>query len=79
MATQVGDKALSGEWEEIGARVFEITEDVTMTFQGRSCNIADSEGKLVEKLGAEDGQVTRNVLAGYRCYIMKASVRFEKR
>ncbi|OJD22501.1 hypothetical protein ACJ73_06144 [Blastomyces percursus] len=78
MATQVGDKALNGEWEEIGARDFHIKEDMTMTFEGRSCNIADCEGKLVEKLGAGDGQATRKVLAGYRCYIMKASVKFEK-
>jgi len=79
MSAKAGDKALSGEWEDIGARKFDITEDMTMTFEGRSCNIQDGEGKLVEKLGTEDGQVTREVLAGYKCYIMWARIKFEKR
>jgi len=79
MSAKAGDKALSGEWEEIGAHKFDITEDMTMTFQGRSCNITDSEGKLVEKLGTEDGQVTREVLAGYKCYVMWARIKLEKR
>jgi len=76
---KVGEKAFNGEWEEISACAFEITEDMTMEFQGRSCNIADSEGNLVENLGTEHGQVTREVLAGYRCYVMKAKVKFEKK
>lgn len=79
MSAKAGDKALSGEWEEIGARKFEITEDMTMTFEGISCNIQDGEGKWVEELGTEDGQVAREVLAGYKCYVMKAKIKFEKR
>jgi len=79
MSAKAGDKALSGEWEEIGGHKFEITEDMTMTFEGRSCNIADGEGNLVEKLGTENGQVTREVLAGYKCYVMRAQIKFEKR
>ena len=64
MSAKAGDKALSGEWEEIGGHIFEITEDMTMTFEGRSCLIKDGEGKVVEALGTENGQVTREVLAG---------------
>ncbi|OCL04532.1 hypothetical protein AOQ84DRAFT_115850 [Glonium stellatum] len=79
MSAKVGDKALSGKWEDIGAHVFEITEDMTMTFEGRSCNIEDGEGKLVKALGTEDGQVTREVLAGYRCYVMRARIKLEKK
>ena len=78
MSSKVGEKALSGQFEEIGAHKFEITEAMTMTFEGTSCNIQDGEKNLVASLGTADGQVTRQVLAGYRCYIMKASVKFEK-
>ena len=55
MSVKTGDKALSEEGEEISAFAFEITEDMNMEFQGRSCNILDGEGKLVKKLGAEHG------------------------
>ena len=79
MSAKAGDKALSGEWEAIGAHKFEITEDMTMTFEGRSCNITDGEGKVVEELGTEDGQVTKEVLAGYKFYVMRARIKFEKR
>jgi hypothetical protein len=79
MSAKLGDKALSGEWEEIGALKFEITEDMTMEFQGTSCNIQDSERELVESLGVEHGRVTREVLAGYRCYVIKAWIKFKKR
>jgi hypothetical protein len=76
---KVGVKALSGKWEKISAYAFEITEDMTMEFQGSSCNIANSDGNLVENLGAEHGRVTRETLAGYRCYVMRAWVKFEKK
>jgi len=56
--TTVGERAFNGEWEQIGAQYFDITEDMIMEFQGRSCNIADSEGNLVEKLGTEHRRVT---------------------
>jgi len=79
MSAKAGDKALSGEWEEIGGHKFEITEEMTMTFEGRSCNILDGEEKVVDELGTKDGQVTREVLAGYRCYVMRARIKFEKR
>jgi hypothetical protein len=76
----VGNKALNGEWEEIlAAYKFEITEDMTMSFQGRSCHIEDNKKKLVETLGRDDGEVMREVFAGYRCYVMKAWIKFEKK
>lgn len=76
---KVGDKALNGEWEEIAAYRFEITEDMTMEFQGSSCNIVDGEGKLVEQLGSKDGRVSREALTGYRCYVMRSWIKFEKK
>jgi len=79
MPTKLGDKTFSGKWEEIGAKVFEITEDMTMEFQGKSYNIVDGEGGLVENLGTEHGRVTREVLTGYRCYVMRAWIKFEKK
>jgi len=79
-AKKVGDTALSGEWEQVGAQYFDITEDMTMHFQGRSCTIQDSaDGNLVEQLGAGQGSVTRQVLAGYRCTVLMAWVKFEKK
>lgn len=78
MSAKAGDRALSGEPEEVSARKFEIQEDMSMTFKGRSCNIFDGEGKLVEQIGAEHKEVTRKVLAGYQCYVMKATIKFEK-
>ena len=55
MFTKAGDKALSGEQEEIKGHKFKITEDITMTFKGILCIIKDSKGKLVKELGTEDG------------------------
>ncbi|KAM5439832.1 hypothetical protein MferCBS31731_004243 [Microsporum ferrugineum] len=80
MSNVVGEKALKGEWEKISNKCFEIQEDMVMTFDGRSCNIADSDGNFVPggNLGPMDGQVMRTVEAGYRCYIMRAMVKFEK-
>lgn len=80
MAANHGEQALSGEWEEITAALkFEITEIMTMEFKGESCNIADTEGKLVENLGTAHGHVSRELLPGYKCYVVKAWVRFTKR
>ena len=39
MSAKAGDKALSGEWEEIRAYKFKIMEDITITFKGILCNI----------------------------------------
>jgi len=76
---KVGDRAFSGKWEAIEAQYFDITDDMTMEFQGRSCNITDSEGNLVEKLGLEHRRVTREVFARYQCYVVRAWVKFEKK
>jgi hypothetical protein len=80
MTDVVGQKALNGEWERISNKCFEIQEDMVMSFEGQSCNIADSEGKPVPNgsLGIADGRVLRDVKTGYRCYIMRANVKFEK-
>ncbi|OJD23306.1 hypothetical protein ACJ73_05342 [Blastomyces percursus] len=80
MSAKVGDKALSGEWEEIKTALkFDITESMIMEFEGASCNIADGEGKLVENLDTTHGLATREVLSGYKCYVVKARVKFEKK
>lgn len=79
MAERVGDKAMRGELEYIAGREFEIAENMTMTFEGFSCNIMDKDDKPYDNLSTKDGPVTRNVQAGDRCFIMKAWVRFEKR
>lgn len=80
MTDAVGEKALNGEWEKISNKCFEIKEDMIMTFEGRSCNITDGEGSLIPNgsLGPADGQTAREVKAGYRCYVMRALVKFEK-
>lgn len=77
MSTNVGDRALAGENEWIMNHRFEITEEMTMEFNGESCNIANPDGPD-EELGPRDGQVTRKVDAGYRCYVMRAWVKFQK-
>lgn len=81
MSDAVGEKALSGEWETISNNCFEIQDDMIMEFEGRSCNITDSEGNPIPdgQFGPDDGRVEKEVLVGYRCYIMRALVRFEKK
>lgn len=77
----VGEKAIHGEWEYISNKCFEIEEDMVMKFEGRSCNIADRDGNLVPngELRSPDVEITRDVLAGYRCYVMRARVKFERK
>jgi hypothetical protein len=65
MSITVRAKAFNGEWEQIGAQYFNIAKDIVMEFQGKSCNIIDSAGNIVKKLGVEHGRVTRDVLTGY--------------
>jgi hypothetical protein len=74
---KTGEKALRGDWERIGAFVFELQEDMTMEFDGKSCNILDSKRAVVEII--PQGKETRDVLAGYRCYVMEADIRFTKK
>lgn len=77
--SKVGDKALGGEWESISNHKFEVMEEMTLSFQGRSCNILDSEGNIIESLREKDGLAERHVSYGYQCYVMKAKVKFEQR
>jgi hypothetical protein len=81
MPDAVGDKALKGESEWISNKCFEVEESMIMTFEGRSCNITDKEGNPIPngKLGPEHGETTREVLAGYRCYVIRAQVKFERK
>jgi hypothetical protein len=79
MPSENGKKALNGERVWIEGDWFEITEDMTMTFEGRSCNVLDSTGHAVYTLRSNDGEVTRDVLDGYRCYVLKAFVEFKKK
>ena len=69
---------MRGEWEDIGAQVFEISEGMTLHFQGASCNIVDGNGDLVENLTDENGSTTREVYPQYRCYVIKARVMFKR-
>jgi hypothetical protein len=78
MSTEAGKKAMNGEWVEVTIDRFEITQKMSMTFEGRSCNIEDEDGELVVALGAKDGNVTKEVQKGYLCYVMRAKVKFEK-
>jgi hypothetical protein len=50
-----------------------------MTFKSRLCNIVDGKGNLVKKLSTEDGQVMREVLTRYKCYIIRTQIKFKKR
>jgi hypothetical protein len=81
MSNAVGEQALNGEWERISNKCFEIQEDMIMEFEGRSCNITDSEGNPVPgaTFGPDDGLIEKEVLAGFRCYIMRARVKFKKK
>jgi len=50
-----------------------------MTFKGGLCLIKDGKGKVVKVLGIENGQVTREVLARYKYYIIRAQIKLKKR
>lgn len=75
--SEVGARALNGKTEWIMNHKFEIEADMVMEFEGASCNIADADGKIVDTLGPDDGKVERDVHTKYRCYVMRASVKFE--
>jgi len=79
MSTENGKRALKGDWVEIGADQFQITEDVTMTFEGESCSAIDANGNKIFKYDQNDGHVIKDVDKGTRCDIMKAFVKFVKR
>lgn len=80
MSDTAGEEALGGKSEWISNKCFDIQEDMVMEFKGRSCNITDREGNPIPdgKIGPDDGTVTKKVSAGFRCYIMRAYVKFTK-
>jgi len=55
-----------------------ISQNMMMEFCGKSCNVVDSNGNLVANFGEADGLVTKEVFADYRCYVIRADVKFEK-
>ena len=79
ISAKARDKAFNREWEEIGGHIFKITKDITIIFKGRLCNIKNGKGKLVKALGIKNGQVIKEVFAGYKCYIIQAQIKLEKR
>ncbi|KAJ5790049.1 uncharacterized protein N7518_007060 [Penicillium psychrosexuale] len=78
MSSDRGTQALAGEEEWISIFDFNIPEDMIMEFEGRSCNIFDDEKNVVDKLGYNDGKVSREVKKGWCCYVLKAKVKFSK-
>ena len=74
----IGQDALSGKREWISVCKFVIDDDMTMTVQGKSCNIQDAQGNRVAKSTEKDGEVTIKVLVGYQCYVMNSYVTFRK-
>ena len=76
---KVGVKALSDKWKKISAYAFEIIENIIIEFQDSSCNITDSDGNLIEALGEKYGRITRDILASYRCYVIKIRIKFGKK
>lgn len=81
MTDAVGEKALRGEWEKISNKCFEIQNDMVMCFKGDSCNIVDGEGNLIPHgcIGSTVEETEREVKPGYRCYIMRAMVKFKEK
>lgn len=77
--SRVGERALSGETERISAKCFEIKEDMLMIFEGQSCNITDNKDEPIFAYGSNDGEVRENVKAGYKCYVMRAHIKFKRK
>lgn len=76
MSNNVGGKALDGEWEDIGAYMFSIEEDVTMSFEGMSCNII-KDGEIIHNFSKASGLVEGlSISAGTQCFVMNARVKF---
>ncbi|KAF2001685.1 hypothetical protein P154DRAFT_521450 [Amniculicola lignicola CBS 123094] len=46
-----------------------------MSFKGRSCNVLDKEGKVIS---VNSGKGKMHVLAGYKCYVIMANVKFDE-
>lgn len=50
-----------------------------MTFEGQSCNITDNKDEPIFAYGSSDGEVQKNIKAGYKCYVMRAHIKFERK
>jgi hypothetical protein len=79
MSTENGKKALNGERVWIPGDMFVIKEDMTMTFEGGSCNVKNSDGEFVYEVKTDDGNVELNVSKGYTCYVLMGWLKFEKK
>lgn len=77
--SDVGNKALGGVFEKIAAKCFVMEENMLMTFKGYSCNIIDDKGKVIAEYGPDNEEVKKDVGIGYKCYVMRALVKFEKK
>lgn len=81
MSDEVGRKALSGEWAWISNKCIEIKKKILMGFKGRPCNIINNKSDPIpaDELGLNNRLVERDVLPGYRYYMMRAHVKFGKK
>ena len=79
MPVKKGDKAKGGDWEKISNLAFDITEDMIMEFEGKSCNIINNKGNVIGEFGEEDRLVQKDVLPGYQCFVMRVRIRFVKK
>lgn len=79
MSELIGRKALSGEFEWIPVKCIKINDDMTLTFAGKSCNVLSKADEVICTFNESSGVSTQDVSAGDRCYIMLASVKFEKK
>ncbi|EME39079.1 hypothetical protein DOTSEDRAFT_75684 [Dothistroma septosporum NZE10] len=75
-STDVGARALRGEWEEVLYHKFVLEADMKICFQGASCNILNHKGDVVETITTKDMETERDVQAGYTCYVLKGQVKF---
>jgi hypothetical protein len=78
MPTDNGQNALDGVRTYIDGERFEIHEEMLIIFEGQSCNILDKEGTEIFAFRQHDGIKTEKVLPGYKCYVLKGWVYFQK-
>jgi hypothetical protein len=74
MGSEAVQKALKGERVFISAASISIDVDMTMSFEGLSCNIVDQNEQLVKEIREADGDITQIVDAGSRCYVVMGYV-----
>lgn len=81
MSDAVGKRALSGEFEWIKNKCFEMKENMLMTFEGRSCNITKNNNDNNEPVGSYGSGVPAKqvvVEAGHLCFVLYGNIKFEK-